>query len=275
MAQVKEKLITDLARKLYELLLNDKAAAVPHDNGIQNELWRNPYVQQKIIMPLRHHMSEEEIIGKFNEVYNQAAQDVCSTFGECQCDTREISDDMIYGNAGLTDGEYDEREQYIDDEWGERDDFNYGSSINDSTGELTKREMQYLTEMTRVFNDEEAAIKKTYSHFSRYGASPKLTKMYEGLMDWLSDESDYDGEENYTKEEHDMIRGFLADGLSEKAAIGKTHFRVKHPSPYLTMQFNKWSEEETAEDEECDWLDDEEEEYSDNGLYTSPPSYGF
>lgn len=272
MAQVKEKLITNLARKLYEMLLVNKSIAVPHDNDIQNELWKDPYIQQKIIMPLRHHMSEDEIIRKFNEVYNQAAQDVCSTFGECQCNAREISDDMIYGNAGMTDEVYDEREEYLDDEWGERDDFNYGAQVTDSVGELTTKEMQYLTEMTRVFNDEEAAIKKTYSHFSRYGASPKLTMMYEGLMDWLKGETIYYGEENYTKEEYDMIQGFLEDGLSEKAAIGKTHFRVKNPSHYLERQFNKWSEEETTEDEESDW---EDEEYSDNGLYTAPPSYGF
>lgn len=77
----KEKFVNDLAHYLYETILNDRSLAVPHDNDVQNKIWREPYLQQKIIQPLCSRYGEGETIKKFNEVFNAVAEDVKNRYG--------------------------------------------------------------------------------------------------------------------------------------------------------------------------------------------------
>lgn len=255
---------------MYRHLLNNKQLAIPHDNAVQNQIWVEPYLQQKIIQPLRHHMSEQEIISKFNQIFNAAAADVQKQYGENLYDLQQYENDMFHTDAGFTEDDYIEP---VESPFGSSTEMTSSDVIpalcyDSYQGEMTAKEKRYLTEMCLVFNDDKSAITKTYNHFSKFGASPALTKLYnESMFDWLFSKNN----DGLTQDEETFIKNMRAQGLSDKTAIGKAYYKFKrNSSPELKRLFNNYSEIEWAENEETcsDEWDDENEE-----LFSAPPAY--
>lgn len=179
MALSKEKLQEDMAIFMYKHLLNNKHLAVPHDNAVQNQIWQDAYLQQKIIQPLRHHLGEQEIISKFNQIFNAAAQDIRKQYGENLYDLQSYDDDMFYTNSGITEEPYhDQPYSYQGQETTTGSNVIPALTYDSYQGDLTAKEKKYLTEMRLVFNDEKSAIAKTYNKFAKFGASAELIKMY-------------------------------------------------------------------------------------------------
>lgn len=208
MAQVKEKLITGMARFLYERLLAEPSFAVPHDNDIQNKLWADPYLQQKVVRPLRHHMTDNEIIRKFNEVFNAVAEDVKKRHGETLYSLQNTDDDSYYNSgAGFV-----EDEEEPDESWMSRPAESLDESPFFASDDLTKKERKYLNEMVLVFNDDACAVQKTYEHFKKYGVSRELQRLYtESFMDFVFPR----GEKGYTRDEEDLVNQYRREGCTE------------------------------------------------------------
>lgn len=253
MAQVKERLITNMARHLYEKLLEDTSLAVPHDNDVQNTLWRDSFLQQKVVEPLKHHMEESEIIKKFNEVFNAVAQDVSKRHGATLYSLQNTDDKGFYNtDAGFVEEEIKD-EPVRPANWATMsaivaDSVDYEDSFDPGCGELTTKEKEYLTEMCRVFNDDRSAVQKTYQHFQRHGTSKRLESLYnESLMDFFDPNDGY----SLTRSERESIDKYMTKGLSHKQAVYKTYKeKNENSSDELREMAQRYNDEESCEESE-------------------------
>ena len=142
-----------------------------------------------------HHMGQQEIIRKFNEIFNAVAEDVRKQYGENLYDLQKYDNDELYNtNAGMT---FTDTSVYNQPEFDDTPSTAVAALTYDSyQGELTAKEKKYLTEMLYVFNDEKAAIGKTYQKFSKFGASPALKSMFRHYDSSEACESEEDIEED-------------------------------------------------------------------------------
>lgn len=215
-----------------------------------------------------HHMGQQEIIRKFNEIFNAVAEDVRKQYGENLYDLQKYDNDELYNtNAGMT---FTDTSVYNQPEFDDTPSTAVAALTYDSyQGELTAKEKKYLTEMVYVFNDEKAAIGKTYQKFSKFGASPALTKLYnESFLGNIRRGIDYLLTGNdMTEDEECYMKELEQNGYSHKQAVGKTYFKFReHASNALKSMFRHYDSSEACESEEEIEEDDE--------MFSAPPAYG-
>lgn len=284
-----------MARHLYAKLLEDNSLAIPHDNAVQNKIWRDSFLQQKILEPLKHHMDEGDIIKKFNEVFNAVAEDVSKRHGAVLYSLQNTDDDGYYNSsAGLVEAPAEENCDYPAN-WGAMsaivaDSVEAPEPIDPGCGDLTAKEREYLTEMCRVFNDDRAAVQKTFQHFHNHGVSQRLQNLYnESLMDIFDPNDGH----SMTEGERKDIDKYMSNGLSHKQAVFKVYKeRIGNSSQELkelAQQYdaeescdegeetasikNSWGSDPREDDRDEFWNDDDEDEESPEVEYLPIPEW--
>ena len=227
-------------------------------------------------------MDEGDIIKKFNEVFNAVAEDVSKRHGAVLYSLQNTDDDGYYNSsAGLVEAPAEENCDYPAN-WGAMsaivaDSVEAPEPIDPGCGDLTAKEREYLTEMCRVFNDDRAAVQKTFQHFHNHGVSQRLQNLYnESLMDIFDPNDGH----SMTKGERKDIDKYMSNGLSHKQAvfkvykerIGNSSQELKEPAQQYDAEEscdegeetasikNSWGSDPREDDRDEFWNDDDEDE---------------